>query len=163
MKHTLQYFQRRYRRIRELKKQRYSLSEIGRRFKISKQRVSMIISSGLPSRGIGAPRKHGLTVRGFRGRKRGLQGRDLLREKIRIRDNHTCQICKKKWREGQRAFDTHHLDGKYEGKSNGRGMYEIDKLNPDKMITLCHKCHLNLPHLKEKFKNTSKIKVETNQ
>jgi len=67
-----------------------------------------------------------------------LSGRDYIREKIRIRDKHTCQICKKKWRKGRR-FDIHHKDC---DKKKTRG-YDSLK-NEDNLITLCHKCHMNL-------------------
>src|SRR3989344_3286690 len=44
-----------------------------------------------------------------------LEGRDRLRELVRIRDNHTCQKCGKKWIEGTRRLDIHHLDEEFEG------------------------------------------------
>ncbi len=74
-------------------------------------------------------------------------GRDRFREIIRMRDNHTCQLCFKKWEKGKRRFDVHHQDPEMEGRSAERGICKIDKENYDKMITLCHKCHLNLPHI----------------
>jgi len=74
-------------------------------------------------------------------------GRDLVREKIRIRDNHTCQICNKKWESGQRRFDVHHKDCDKE-KTRQYDNYEKEKNN---MITLCHKCHLNLPQHRKKM------------
>ena len=90
--------------------------------------------------------------------KLGLQGRDCIRELIRMRDNHTCQECKKKWIKGTRRFDVHHLDEKceswdnsYNGKRIKGMMYQNDKQNMDRMITLCHKCHLNLPNVREKM------------
>jgi hypothetical protein len=69
-----------------------------------------------------------------------LEGRDLIREKIRIRDNHTCQICNKIWIRGLRRFDVHHKDC-IKDKSRQYDNYETEK---DNLITLCHKCHLNL-------------------
>lgn len=71
-------------------------------------------------------------------------GIEKLRELVRIRDNHTCQICGKVWKRGQRRFDVHHMDREKEGK-NGF-IYENNKYF-DRMITLCHRCHLNLEHL----------------
>jgi len=68
-------------------------------------------------------------------------GREKTREYIRIRDNHTCQKCGKKWEEGMRRFDVHHIDCDKE-KSKKYDNYEKEK---DNMITYCHKCHLNLP------------------
>ena len=66
-------------------------------------------------------------------------GRDYRRELVRMRDDHTCQICKKKWKQGERAFDIHHKDM---DKDKTRNMDSFkDFVN---LITLCHKCHLQL-------------------
>jgi 5-methylcytosine-specific restriction endonuclease McrA len=73
-----------------------------------------------------------------------LSGRNYIRELIRIRDNHECQICGKKWVEGGRRFDVHHKDCLKE-KTKQYDNYESEK---DNMTTLCHKCHLNLPEHK---------------
>lgn len=77
-----------------------------------------------------------------------LEGRDLHREKVRVRDNHTCQDCKKKWEIGKRRFDVHHLNGLCGKKSKG---YDY-KTELDGLITLCHKCHYNRPEHKQKVK-----------
>jgi len=91
-----------------------------------------------------------------------LSGLDLLREKIRKRDNYMCQCglgivvcaehdnipCGKIWNGEERRLDVHHLDEDFENMRN----YNFDKANQDRLITLCHKCHLNLPHQREKFK-----------
>jgi hypothetical protein len=78
-----------------------------------------------------------------------LQGRDITREKVRARDNWTCQTCGKKWKEGTRRFDVHHIDCKKE-KSRKREDYQKEQHN---MTTLCHKCHMNLPeHRKSMLK-----------
>jgi transposase-like protein len=67
------------------------------------------------------------------------QGRELTRFKVRERDNFTCQDCGKKWKEGERHFDVHHLNGMCGKKSRG-----YDKLEDmDGLVTLCHKCHFN--------------------
>jgi hypothetical protein len=68
-------------------------------------------------------------------------GREFTRDKIRQRDNYTCQICGKVWQKGQRRFDVHHIDCIKE-KTRQCDNYELEK---DNMITLCHKCHFNLP------------------
>jgi len=73
-----------------------------------------------------------------------LGGRGFIRELVRIRDNHTCQICQKKWVEGQRRFDVHHQDEEEEGKSKMKDCVKRDKESFFRMTTLCHKCHLNL-------------------
>lgn len=72
----------------------------------------------------------------------GLSGLDFTREKVRIRDNHTCQICGKVWIVGKRRFDVHHKDLDSE-KTHKYDIYENEKEN---LITLCHKCHLNVHH-----------------
>ena len=79
---------------------------------------------------------------------KALQGIDSIREKVRERDNYTCQKCGKKWQIGMRRLDVHHLDLQMESKR----VYSYDVQNQDKMITYCHKCHLNEPHIKEKMK-----------
>jgi hypothetical protein len=77
-----------------------------------------------------------------------LRGIYLLREQVRIRDKHKCQRCGKPWQPGQRRLDVHHLDPNEEGD---RGY--SPELNKDmsKLITLCHKCHLTLPHIRMKI------------
>ena len=75
------------------------------------------------------------------------EGRDFLREKIRIRDKHKCRKCKRKWKEGQRRFDVHHKNEHLEGK-NGNP-YRMNK--GKHMITYCHKCHLNLDSVRKKM------------
>ena len=87
---------------------------------------------------------HGLCVK--RNGQKLFSGRDLVREKIRIRDNHTCQDCNKIWQEGERRFDVHHLD-EDENKSRGYDKFEDE----ENLITYCHACHLRL-HLKRKKK-----------
>lgn len=77
--------------------------------------------------------------------------RDRVRELVRIRDKHTCQCCRKKWVIGTRRFDVHHLDESMEGRRAEKGICKYDKENMDKMITLCHKCHLNLDSVRRKM------------
>src|ERR1044072_9184001 len=69
-----------------------------------------------------------------------LEGLDLVRERVRQRDLYTCQNFFKVWLPGTRRFDVHHLDEAMESVKN----YRYDNNNLDKMITYCHKCHLNL-------------------
>ena len=80
-----------------------------------------------------------------------LTGRDFLRECVRIRDNHTCQECRKIWEKGKRRLDVHHLDPKKESSRE----YELSKCF-DEMVTLCHKCHLNLHSVREKMSKPRK-------
>lgn len=85
----------------------------------------------------------------FFTRKNGniLSGLDRPREIVRIRDNHTCQNCKKIWKNGMRRFDVHHLNG-----NCGRYSTSYDKvIDIEGMTTLCHKCHMNLDTVRSKI------------
>lgn len=53
----------------------------------------------------------------------------ILKESIRIRDNHVCQICGKSTKKNGRKMDVHHID------------YIKANLNPDNLISLCRNCH----------------------
>ena len=67
------------------------------------------------------------------------RGIDRTREMVRMRDNQTCQECKKVWIEGNRKYDVHHLNGLC-----GKRSRKYDKVSEmDGLITLCHKCHYN--------------------
>lgn len=155
--------------IREMREKRMSYAEIGKLLKITRQRVHQIYtgykspshkrgpSKEIPKDWI-APNikrikgnyKKGLKVYAtdvVRNKKMG--GRDYVREIVRARDNFTCQICLKKWSEGKRRFDVHHLEEKLEGKVGNKYKNNTD-LN--QMITLCHKCHLNLHSVREKMR-----------
>lgn len=67
---------------------------------------------------------------------------DKARQLIRFRDQNTCQECQRRWSEGERKFDVHHLDEQMIGRSNDLGIHKYDLQNPDKLVTLCHKCHI---------------------
>ena len=133
-------------KIINLRKQGKSFKEIGKIFGVSRQRIHQIVNG----------QKRYLKpidqVKIFTKRKRehlglpieiknyGSGGLDFVRELVRVRDNHTCQMCGKKWEEGKRRFDVHHLDENMESIKN----IKYDRNNLDKMITYCHKCHLSL-------------------
>ena len=75
------------------------------------------------------------------------EGMDFTRQLVRIRDKHTCQKCFKVWKKGQRRFDIHHLGGLC-----GKLSRSYDRwFDMGKLITLCHKCHLNLPGVRERM------------
>ena len=78
------------------------------------------------------------------------EGMDFTRELARIRDKHTCQDCGKKWILGTRRFDIHHLEGCGEKSRSYDKTKDIGNLT-----TLCHKCHLNLPEVRDKISNKS--------
>jgi len=76
----------------------------------------------------------------------------ILKESIRQRDNHQCQICGKL--ENGRKLDVHHID------------YIKENLNPDNLISLCKSCHMrsntNRETYIEFFRILSKEKVYVN-
>lgn len=75
-----------------------------------------------------------------------MSGRDFLRELVRIRDNLTCQFCFKVWEEG-RKFDVHHLEKELESNRTYKASKDMTG-----MVTICHKCHLNLPEVRAKMR-----------
>lgn len=102
----------------KLREQRYSYKVIGYLFGISRQMAQRIIT----------------------GVRYGVQGRDRTREKVRERDDYTCQKCGKRWKKGERKLDVHHIDC-----DNTKSRKYEPRLEIINMIALCHKCHLNLP------------------
>jgi len=122
----------------------WTYQRVGDKFEVSRQAVQQVLAS------ISSPRvsKYGVSIK--------LMGRGYLRETVRIRDNYTCQICGKAWKEGQRRLDVHHLDENLEGNVGRK--YENNK-DMSRMITLCHKCHMGLPHIKRKI---GRKKLSTN-
>lgn len=80
--------------------------------------------------------------------------RDRVRELVRIRDKRTCRSCGLQWKKGMRRLDVHHLDEDREGKSAQQGSATWDREHLHRMITLCHKCHLNLDTVKSKARRT---------
>lgn len=79
------------------------------------------------------------------------KGRERTREARRIRDGHTCQMCGKMKLPGKRRLDIHHLRGVCGKKS--RSYDKLEEL--DNLITLCHKCHFNMPD------HTIKARIKT--
>jgi 5-methylcytosine-specific restriction endonuclease McrA len=86
----------------------------------------------------------------------GSGGRDHVHELARCRDNHTCQKCGKVWVLGMRRLDVHHMDEEMDGKSRSKGILKYNRENLDKLITLCHKCHLNLEVSRKRMSNGHK-------
>jgi len=69
---------------------------------------------------------------------------DILRESIRERDNYVCQICgihQDELNGWHKKLDIHHID------------YNKDNLNPDNLITLCHRCHSKTNYNREYWIN----------
>lgn len=80
-------------------------------------------------------------------------GRDYFHEMIRIRDLHSCTKCGKRWIPGTRRFDIHHNDESKDGKSREKGILKWNKENMDKLVTLCHACHMSLDETREHMRN----------
>ena len=53
-----------------------------------------------------------------------------LKERIRDRDNHICQLCDRLESECDQKLDVHHID------------YKKKNCNPNNLISLCRSCHL---------------------
>lgn len=155
-------------KIQRLRNNRFTYAQIGKLLGISRQRVHQILTgykSPISPEELRKRSEHlelvnsrliaikqsvfGNVPSGNITELTGLSGgaRDRYRELVRIRDNHTCQICGKKWLEGQRRFDVHHLD---EDSSKTRKVDNLE-IEASNMVTLCHKCHLNVPGHKEKM------------
>jgi len=142
--------------ISQLREKRFTYKQIGSLLGISHQRVHQIYA-GYRTRPISPDTKlpDGLETlsKEVIPFKTGLQGRDVFREYIRKRDNYVCQICGKKWEKGKRRFDVHHIDC----DKNKTSKYDDRQKEKRNCITLCHKCHLNLPEHKKSIEN-GKIK-----
>ncbi len=81
--------------------------------------------------------------------KKQLDGRNIVREKIRKRDRYTCQLCGELWIRGMRRLDVHHIDC----VKDKTKQYDDIFLEHQNMITLCHRCHLLIHHNPEKCKD----------
>ena len=114
--------------IQQLRDRGYTFQQIGILLGISRQRCHQI----------------------YKWHKGVLTSKEIPRERVRKRDNYTCQKCGKVWETGQRRFDIHHID------CDNKKTRQYDKVNEmSNMITLCHKCHLNLPEHRESMKSKS--------
>lgn len=145
--------------ILECRRMRLSYRAIAEMLGVTKQRIHQIVGAG------NAPKlpklKQTINAENLRiWNKRKLEhlglptphgkfgdGVNRIREIVRMRDNHTCQKCLKRWDVGTRRFDVHHLD---QNKESSRDV-EYDKKNLEKLITLCHACHIGLHEVRVKM------------
>ena len=77
---------------------------------------------------------------GIKPREHPREFNDKLKQSIRDRDNHTCQICGMIHVDGN-MFDVHHID------------YDKEHNNSENLVTLCHPCHTRTGHNRERWKN----------
>lgn len=144
-----------------LRKEGKSFQEIGVILNVSRQRVQQILIKRPPQRmltfclvchkklELGDGRKHCIECLSTgAGTLKKINGRDFLREQVRLRDRHTCQSCGLVWNKVSRKFDVHHKNPELEGNI---GRKYSNNYNLDDMITLCHKCHMNLHQVKDKM------------
>ena len=68
-----------------------------------------------------------------------------LKESIRIRDEHICQICGKTTKQNGRKLDIHHID------------YTKENLDIENLISLCHSCHTKTNYNREIYIEFFKI------
>lgn len=139
--------------IIKLRNQGLTLKEIGKHFKVTRQRIEQILSGkhapkpkayyaicDICSRAFSSPTDTKYCPTCSKGGLHSLEGRDLVREMVRARDGHQCMKCRAPWIIGSRRFDVHHLNNLCGKKSR-----KYDRLSEiDGLITLCHKCHLSL-------------------
>ena len=145
--------------------QRYTYQQIGDMFGVSRQRVHQLVT-GYKSPGSKIRKEKSTTFistdwlppeffeRGKRDK--SFSGRDFLAEIVRIRDKKTCQICGRVWKKGERRLDVHHIDEEDENHYTYANYKKFDR-----MITLCHKCHLNLEHIRNKMSDSRMKKLST--
>ncbi len=146
--------------IQKLRNEKHSYQKIGKMFGISRQRVHQILtgyrtkykSKNILEFPVIKTQKF-LLERAIENQlenpvgkylkniikytKMSSNSRERMREIVRLRDKHICQWCNKKWINGERRFDIHHIVG------NSNDSKKVDR-NFNLQITLCHKCHLRI-------------------
>ena len=64
---------------------------------------------------------------------------NILKESIRDRDNHECQICKTHEKDLEENLSVHHID------------YNKENCIPENLISLCNPCHIKTNHNRENW------------
>ena len=132
--------------IQALRDEGATLAEIGKVFFLSRERIRQILKADYSRvKDTETP-----LVEKY-PQLRNMQGREYNRELVRIRDNHTCQLCGHKWVKGERRLDIHHLDCDKEKTRQYDKPSEFGNL-----ITLCHGCHLNVPEHRNSMKKINR-------
>ena len=147
-------------KIVELRNKRYTMGQLGKLFGISRQRVHQII---MGFDGYTPEFMEILSTSGARAKNDTkdikvspkLSGRERTREIVRMRDNHTCQLCGSQRLAGKQRLDVHHIDC---DKRKSRGYDRLSEI--PNMITLCHRCHSHIPsHIRSMEKAGEKRQV----
>lgn len=141
----------RFNKIIILRNQGVPTSTIGKMFGVTGSRIAQIKE---------APKPPKRAAHIWNGAPKWLQqGRERTREQVRARDGYKCSFCKKKWEEGTRRFDIHHIMGMCGKKSRS-----YDKLSEmDSLITLCHKCHMAYHVLPSRYNRKNPLKNKTEE
>lgn len=137
--------------IEKLYKEGLTYTEIGKRFGFSRQRVHQIRTGYTTNKLKPIEQLTRMTQRkrialGIMPSipKERRMGSVKVRALVRGRDRQKCVLCGKEWKKGKRVFDVHHMDAELEGK----GIFTPDMI--PRLITLCHRCHITLPHVRKK-------------
>ena len=64
---------------------------------------------------------------------------EALKEEIRKRDNHKCQLCKVYQKDYYRKLDVHHID------------YDKQNCNEENLISLCNKCNIKVNYNRDYY------------
>lgn len=73
-----------------------------------------------------------------------------LKEKIRIRDNRTCQMCGKSQEEEGRSLSVHHIDG------------NKDNCEEYNLIALCNTCNQKVEHIENRKEDKLRVMAKQN-
>lgn len=77
-----------------------------------------------------------------------LEFNNELKEFIRERDNHICQLCDKTEEENGRKLDVHHID------------YNKQNVDLENLITLCRRCHVKTNSLRDFWESYFSSRME---
>jgi len=73
---------------------------------------------------------------------------EQLKESIRTRDHHTCQLCGKKQEELSEKLAVHHID------------YDKKNLDPKNLISLCRSCHMKTNYKRKEWIDFFQTRIE---
>jgi hypothetical protein len=109
-----------------------SLDAIGKKYGLSRQRVHQILNDVLKEhKEVDELPEVSKEIPDMK-LVMGLKQNRRIKELARIRDNHTCQFCKRQWDGNGNKFDVHNFTSK---------SYKFKDI--PNMITVCHECLMN--------------------